>query len=947
MSLCFALNSSAQSNYKHMMQDMSVNFYEVCAAADAYFETHDKGKGSGWKGYQRWRSENESKYYPSGDRSQSDPLFAAHAYQDFIKRNGKPSSAGRSFDNGWRELGPWNVDNITSHYSPGIGRVEALWVNPNDDQHIYLGSRSGGFWKTTNGGNQWRNTTDTLIAAGVNTIGVSPTNPDSILINVRNGGNSATHGIYRSTDGGDSWTLTNFNPANLNWGGLGTVDQVYKIVYHPLIPNLVFIGTSRGLFRSDDGLETWTQPLTVGSIIDIEFHPGDLQSVYLYDDRNNGPYEDNVLRSTDQGLSFTPSQQIIGNNGVRGHIAVSPGCDSCVYFASANGVWLSGDSGSTFSLLSVPTQNCRGFAVSDLDPDYMVYGYVDMEASANGGQSFFMITDWSIDGTSLPSDYVHADLRTAECVNGVFYAGTDGFLCKSTDNGNSWTQLNNGTGIREFYAAGLSQSDWRVQMAGSQDNGTSILDGNGWIEWNGGDGMEALVQPLRPDWMIGSWQYGTRNITRDAGQSRQGSENPEGGSGEADWIAPLLLNPNQQMEVYHFGSSMYRSTTFGDGNWELVGTPAIGRAQVADIAQNNSDIIAVSRQSNLRISTDGGETFFTPSGALPNYSITDIAFDPNDDSTLVVTYNRYQSDSKKIYVSHDLGSSWTNITANLGDMPIRTVVIDHTPEANIYVGAEIGVFTKPMNGTNWTLYNPNLPNATVRDLEIQYGTNILRASTWGRGLWEYKLVDRKDYPAITITSVSEFPMRPAPMPLVDQYVTAQISYAQTLSSVYVLWSDSQPTFDHAIPMSNTQDSTWVSDDFIPHLPIGTDMYFKVVAVGAANDTTETYRFHYVSMQEPPADTNLGVIQSDFELPIRVYPNPSSGVFTIDMGEWNNSVAVEVHNLEGKRVFTQQTSGPRIELDLELDAGIYFLHLSATDAGSVREQPQATIKLIIE
>jgi len=931
-----------------MMKDMSVNFYDVCAAADQYFETHDRGKGSGWKGYQRWKAENESKYYPSGDRSNVDPYFASKAYTTFVQEYGVNNSA-RGFDDGWRDLGPYDAENITSHYSPGIGRVECLWVNPSDDQHIYMGSRSGGFWKTLDGGNTWLNTTDTLTASGVNTLTASPTNPDSIFINVRNGGNGTTHGVYRSTDGGQTWSITNFNPTNLSWGGLGSNAQILKIVYHPTVPNLVFVGTNRGLYRSDDNLDTWTHPITSGWITDIEFRPNDDYWVYAYNDQYGGANENRVLRSNDQGMSFAPSTLISGNSGARGHLAVSPECDSCVYFASSNGVWLSSDLASTFTLKGVPTESCQGFAVSDTDADYMIYGYLDMQASSNGGLTFYNITDWAIGGTSLPNDYVHADLRTAECVNGVFYIGTDGYLCKSTDNGQNWTRLNNGTGIREFYAAGISQSDWTVQMAGSQDNGTSIRDASGWIEWNGGDGMEALVQPLRPDWMIGSWQFGTRQITLDGGQTRQTSNNPEGGSGYANWQAPLQYSHNKQMRVYHFSENVFESNTFGDGDWTLIGSPGIGQIMVADIARNNSNIMAISRYGTLRISTDGGATFSPPQASLPNYSITDITFDPKDDSTLIVTYNRYQNDGKKVYISHNLGGSWTNITSNLGNMPIRTAVIDHSSEPVIYVGGEIGVYYKRMSETNWTLYNQNLPNVTVRDLEIQYGTNVLRAVTWGRGLWEYKLVDRKDHPSITHTFISEFPMQPSPATLVDQYVTASISYDESLTSVYVLWSDSLPTFDHQIMMSNTTDSTWVSDDFIPHQEMGADVYFKVVAVGDNQDTTETYGFHYIAQQTPPElpDTTIGITESSFRLPIHVYPNPSQGDFTLDLGQFHDNVTINVHNAEGKLVYTDKTNGQQLRVGLEHIPGIYFLNVSTPSKTEEGSFYKADITLVVD
>lgn len=198
------------------------------------------------------------------------------------------------------------------------------------------------------------------------------------------------------------------------------------------------------------------------------------------------------------------------------------------------------------------------------------------------------------------------------------------------------------------------------------------------------------------------------------------------------------------------------------------------------------------------------------------HSITDVAFDPKDDNTILVTYSRYQNDNEKIYISHDLGQTWTNITYNLGNMPLRTVVVDHTDASNIYVGAEIGVYYKPMNGTTWTLYNPNLANTTVRDLEIQYGANTLKAATWGRGLWEYTLVGRNDFPAILTTNITNPPTSTLPKDGMDQDVTAVISYANNLTSVYVKWSIDNPTFDSTIVMQNTMDSTWQTIQPIPN-----------------------------------------------------------------------------------------------------------------------------------
>ena len=227
--------------YKDLMHDNSVNIYDVVNEAENHFKSFSEeekmAKGSGWKGYQRWIFENEPKFYPSGDRMNVDPYFVSKIHKKF--KMDFPSK--NLFPTGWVDLGPNYIEQVTGHYAVGLGRVESYYADPNNDQHIYLGSRSGGFWKTTDGGSTWSGgSTDFLDASGVNTIAVSPTDPNALLINVRNAKNGTTHGIFRSTNGGDNWNLTNFSPTNLGWGGLGSNRQVYKIAYHPTITDLVF-----------------------------------------------------------------------------------------------------------------------------------------------------------------------------------------------------------------------------------------------------------------------------------------------------------------------------------------------------------------------------------------------------------------------------------------------------------------------------------------------------------------------------------------------------------------------------------------------------------------------------------------------------------------------------------------------------------------------------------
>jgi hypothetical protein len=178
-------------------------------------------------------------------------------------------------------------------------------------------------------------------------------------------------------------------------------------------------------------------------------------------------------------------------------------------------------------------------------------------------------------------------------------------------------------------------------------------------------------------------------------------------------------------------------------------------------------------------------------------------------------------------------------------MPINGAVIDHSYSSYIYLAAEIGVYVKSLSGTSWTLYNTNLPNSSIRELEIVKGSNTIKAVTWGRGLWEYTLKDRGNYPAIVTTRINNMPTDDLPKEGVDQFVTSKVSYVGKLSRVYVKWSINTLNFDSTIQMKNTKDSTWVSNSPLPNTKAGDKVYFKIYAVSNSIEVTETYKFMYV------------------------------------------------------------------------------------------------------
>ena len=138
----FGYSSSLScQEWKDMAYNYSINLYDVVESAESHFKDIDiSKKGSGWKKYQRWLYQNEPKFYPSGDRSNFDPYHATKAYKNFILKNS--NSDRLEFSNGWQELGPHYIEEVTGHYAVGLGRIESFYVDPNNSNRIFLGSRS-------------------------------------------------------------------------------------------------------------------------------------------------------------------------------------------------------------------------------------------------------------------------------------------------------------------------------------------------------------------------------------------------------------------------------------------------------------------------------------------------------------------------------------------------------------------------------------------------------------------------------------------------------------------------------------------------------------------------------------------------------------------------------------------------------------------------------------
>ena len=850
-----------KEDFQQMMQDNRINFYDVVKAAEKYYQNHDKDEeDSGYAKFMRWVYNNEYKYYPSGDRSKEDPLWRKHAWEQFLANTPQTRSVLTTAN--WEEIGPRTIDSITGHYSVGLGRVIDLL--PVTADTLFLSSEAGGLWKSTDGGQTWNPKSDGLIAEGADALACSPFNHSKMYMDVQNPGNYYSYGIYRSDDGGETWYESNFNPANVGHGGLGDNFTIFTIKCHPTIADKIFIGTNQGLYISDDDLQTWTHVQqgvfdqhSYNDIRSIAFHPTDSNTMYVMDDYYWSD-KSKIFITHDLGQTWTESNQIVDGNGdpnnKNAYLDTSSQCPDCVYFASKKGVWKSTNQGEDFTFLSEPDLDMvEGFAVNKDNPDNMIYGYLDVMKTTDGGTSWTQVTYWALgnsNGTgstygeklATATNYVHADLHPVKYFDGSFYIGTDGFLCKSDDGGDNWEIISYGTGIRENYRLGVGQNDMDAVFVGSQDNGGSFYSEHGWVEITGGDGMEGIVFPLNEDMFIGSYQHGSRYRTFNEGVDKT-SINPPGSVGGA-WVAPFQVDPKDHYTIYDYKTGVWKSTDYGD-SWTQLNSDLFGTDKTiknAEIARNNTQIMLISYYQHLKKSTDGGNTFADINIPV-DLNVMDIAFDPQNDDVFFTVYGDRIHPDDKVFMTNDGGSTWTNITYNLNNIPVHSIVVENTPEHRIYVGTELGVFYKDFDATTWQVLGNNLPKVKVAEIEIQEASNYLYATSWGRGLWRIKLPGRENYPEIAKVSITQPPTLTTPMAGGGQYVTADINYTGNLTAVEVYYSFNNWNLDQTMNMV-LDNGKWVSQSPLPDGIPGDRVYFNIVAIGDNNDVTSTYKYMY-------------------------------------------------------------------------------------------------------
>ncbi|HZE21129.1 MAG TPA: sialidase family protein, partial [Desulfobaccales bacterium] len=254
------------ANYPYwieMMQDPSVNFFTVQRAFNLYWEHRKITRGCGWKPFKRWEYMMQSRVNPDGTRPAADLVY--RSYEAYMKN--KKSMAGN-----WISQGPSQIPAPGPAGYEGLGRLNVVAFHPTDANKIFVGSPSGGMWQSDDGGATWASNTDGLPTLGVSAILVDKSNPSTIFIGTgdRDAGDAAGMGVFKSTDGGLTWSPSN--------AGMGNV-TVGKLIQHPTNSLVMLAATSGGIYRSADGGATWTQS-QAGDFKDVVFKPSSPTYVY-------------------------------------------------------------------------------------------------------------------------------------------------------------------------------------------------------------------------------------------------------------------------------------------------------------------------------------------------------------------------------------------------------------------------------------------------------------------------------------------------------------------------------------------------------------------------------------------------------------------------------------------------------------------------------------------
>jgi photosystem II stability/assembly factor-like uncharacterized protein len=686
------------------------------------------------------------------------------ARESEMARELRRSSVDKLLDLSWSSIGPAGViSTYPSQWGVVSGRVRGLAVHPTDPNTAYIGPAAGGIWKTTDGGTTWQDVGANLASLTFGAIAVDPVNPNNVYAGAGESiyyFNTTTYsgkGLYRSTDAGATWTQIT--------SGFGSTTHFSAMKVSPTTPTTIYaaLGSgfwhasspgNEGLWRSTNSGTTWARTGNYADAFDVLPHPTTIDRVYAATGGTNAGF----YRSTDNGATWTKITTGLPSGILRMQLALSPSISSTIYaltYTEPGGsgtvaVYKSTDDGSTWAATGATYSSGQGWydlliAVNPTNVNEVYIGTDELRRSTDGGATFSYV------GGSYWTQAMHVDFHImafAPSNASYRYIGCDGGIYRSINGGSTWGNLNGTLPTLQYYRIASHPTDQNILTGGAQDNGIYKTTNGGTGNWtlvSTGDGMECFYDYATPTNVYASTQSGgIKKSTTGGNYGSFASIKPTTTDSWA-WTTPFIIHPTIPTTIYAASQRPWRSTDGGVSWTDLTGGALTGAA-ITSMAQSRVDpnnmILAASEWSTtppVLISTTGGTSWTNVTaniGGTQRY-VGRVVFHPLQAATCFVVRSGFGA-GNKVYRSTNLGAAWTNISGDLPDVPHNDLFVDPIIANEIYVANDLGVYRTTNGGTNWTRQGSGLPYVPAMDFDYfsSGGTRLLRVATHGRAAYQ-------------------------------------------------------------------------------------------------------------------------------------------------------------------------------------------------------------------
>jgi photosystem II stability/assembly factor-like uncharacterized protein len=666
--------------------------------------------------------------------------------------------------NSWHLLGPFGEaypDSPSIKYSGRVKDIEP----PRGSVELRVAAASGGIWIyllffpvciTNSLPTQW-----------IGSFATDPSNPNIVFAGTGEPDVMRGLGLWKTTNLGASWQKDNF-------AGF-TPWCFYKIRFDPNISGRIHAASSDGYFRSDNGGNNWVRKYA-GAVTDFAINIFNNSSVVYIAEKNSGT--GGILKSTNGGDNFTRITSLPTSDIGKSLVTTGNSPNIVYVFLGRNstqlpvGVYRSDNSGLNWT--NITPSGMQAFSTRNVEyksilticpanPSIVMTGTTSMSRSTDGGQTW---TEYYDIGTH-PYRNLHGDHHRMEWKDGnTVYSTNDGGIAVSSDRGATWSTTINVLPITQIYKFDVGISNKNVIYGGTQDNGIvkTVNLGSSWQFLFTGDGGGIEIDPVLFNKVYSSHGgSGVPNVgwgrykTTDGGIETPWPEITNNLPPHNDWSPSIHSDKTPPIYLYtNGGPYIFRSTNEGSSwtkmNTTAFPTPYVFNFSVSKYVSGSSVIYAcledIPESGNhsgklLRVYDNG--TWYERSSGLPQSGawVRNVAIHPTNTNMAYALMNGITG--QKIFRTTNRGSSWTNITGNLPNVPVSDLIPHPTDNNKLYLSSEFGCYKTSNGGANWYRWNygmpENLPSAnTINDLAVidsmaQNGKYYIVAATYGRGFW--------------------------------------------------------------------------------------------------------------------------------------------------------------------------------------------------------------------